>query len=133
MTRFGDVNWSHALVTASSSTRSHPLDATQEDSDEAQDQGWRCCGKRQVYTRGSLNSESQTCQNTIRAKPITQRDLEIREYAKAMGFFAEQRYEVARPLFLQLAAAGNGDIAHTARMSLRMCEQRLAATSLKDK
>jgi len=69
----------------------------------------------------------------LEPKPITQRDLEIREYAKAMGFFAEQRYEVARPLFLQLAAAGNGDIAHTARMRLRMCEQRLAAASLKDK
>ena len=69
----------------------------------------------------------------VEPTPITQRDLDIREYAKAMEFFAEQRYEVARPLFLQLTAAGNGDIAHTALMRLRMCEQRLAAASLKDK
>ena len=85
-------------------------------------------------TRGARSTvKARRTETLFEPQPITQRDLEIREYAKAMGFFAEQRYEVARPLFLQLTAAGNGDIAHTARTRLRMCEQRLAAASLKDK
>jgi hypothetical protein len=78
-------------------------------------------------------AKARSTETLLEPTPITQRDFEILEYAKAMGFFDEQRYEVARPLFLQLAAAGNGDIAHTALMRLRMCEQRLAAASLKDK
>ena len=85
-------------------------------------------------TRGARSTvKARRIETQVEPQPITQRDLEIGEYAKAMVFFAEQRYEVARPLFLQLTAAGNGDIAHTARTRLRMCEQRLAAASLKDK
>ena|ERR1700676_3058427 len=83
--------------------------------------------------REARSVKARRTETLLEATPITQRDVEILEYAKAMGFFAEQRYEVARPLFLRLTAAGNGDIAHTALMRLRMCEQRLAAASLKDK
>ena len=99
--------------------------------------------KRKTKAGAAASARStHEARTTVRARltetllepnPITQRDLEIREYAKAMGFFADQRYEVARPLFLQLTAAGNRDIAHTARMRLRICYQRLAAASLIDK
>ena len=102
--------------------------------------GKKTPAKRKTKAGAASNTRSKReTRSTLKAKrtetlleptPITQRDLEILEYAKAMGFFAEQKYEVARPLFLQLVAAGNGDIAHTALMRLRMCEQRLAAASL---
>ena len=98
--------------------------------------------KRKTEAGAAANARStREARSTVKARrtepllepqPITQRDLEIQEYAKAMGWFAEELYEIARPLFLQLTTAENGDIAHTARMRLRMCEQRLAAAALKD-
>src|SRR5947207_552934 len=57
-------------------------------------------------TRGARSTlKTRRTETQLERQPITQRDLEIGEYAKAMGFFAEQRYEVARPLFLRLTAA----------------------------
>ena len=62
------------------------------------------------------------------ARLVTPRDLEILEYAEAMGLFAKKQYQAAQPLFLRLSGAENIDIAHAARMRLRMCEQLGATT-----
>ena len=85
-------------------------------------------------TRNARSTVKATGAETL-SEPdrLTRRNLEIREYAKAMGLFAEERYEVAQPLFLPLTAAENIDIAHAARMRLCMCEQRLTVAKLKNK
>ena len=56
-------------------------------------------------------------------KLITPRDLEILEYAEAMGLFAMKQSQAAQPLFLRPSGAENIDIAHAARTRLRMCDQ----------
>ena len=56
---------------------------------------------------------ARKARSTVKARPtktpplpqlITPRDLEILEYAEAMGLFAKKQYQAAQPLFLRLTA-----------------------------
>ena len=57
--------------------------------------------------------------------PETQWDIDVRAYEEAIEWFNKRKFEIAKPLFAELASAANRQIAHAAHMRLLMCEQRL--------
>jgi hypothetical protein len=60
------------------------------------------------------------------AKELTPLDLELALYGRAIELFNAGQFQPAKEAFEKLAAARNRDLAHSARLRIRMCEQRLA-------
>ncbi len=56
----------------------------------------------------------------------TQPDAELLIYDRAIALFDAGRFQGAKDAFAQLAVARNRDLAHSAELRIRMCEQRLA-------
>jgi hypothetical protein len=98
--------------------------------------GKRAPTKHKAKAGGAAKAlPARKARSTVKARPtkvppvlklITPRDLEILEYAEAMGLFAKKQYQAAQPLFLRLTGAENIDIAHAARTRLQICEQLCA-------
>jgi TolA-binding protein len=57
----------------------------------------------------------------------TQPNPELRIYDRAIALFHAGRFQAAKEAFAELAVARNRDLAHSAELRIRMCEQRLAA------
>ena len=52
---------------------------------------------------------------------------ELRIYDRAIALFHAGRFQAAKEVFAELAGARNRDLAHSAELRIRMCEQRLGA------
>jgi hypothetical protein len=61
-------------------------------------------------------------------KEETQPNPELLIYDRAIGLFNARRFQAAKETFAKLAVARNRDLAHSAELRIRMCEQRLAST-----
>jgi hypothetical protein len=57
---------------------------------------------------------------------VTRPDAELLIYDRAIALFNAGRFKAAKDAFAQLAVARNRDLAHSAELRIRMCEQRLA-------
>ena len=58
-------------------------------------------------------------------KEVTQPDPELVIYERAIEPFNAGRFQAAKDTFAELADARNRDLAHSAELRIRMCEQRL--------
>jgi TolA-binding protein len=54
---------------------------------------------------------------------VTQPDAELLIYDRAIALFNAGRFQAAKEAFAQLAVARNRDLAHSAELGIRMCEQ----------
>jgi hypothetical protein len=61
------------------------------------------------------------------AKGAPQPDPELFIYDRAIALFNAGRFQSAKEAFAELAVARNRDLAHSAELRIRMCEQRLAS------
>ena len=61
---------------------------------------------------------------------VTRQDPELVIYEHAIVLFNEGRFQAAKKAFAELAGARNRDLAHSAELRIRMCNQRLAPARL---
>jgi hypothetical protein len=59
------------------------------------------------------------------AKDVTLPDPELLIYDRAIALFNAGRFQAAKEVFAELAVARNRDLARSAELRIRMCEQRL--------
>jgi hypothetical protein len=57
-----------------------------------------------------------------------QSDPDLIIFERAIALFNAGRFQSAKEAFAQLAIARNRDLAHSAALRIRMCDQRLAPT-----
>ena len=73
--------------------------------------------RRQAATNGPISGPEQ----------VTQPDSELLIYDRAIELFNAGQFQGAKELFIKLVVASNSDLAHTAGLRVRMCDQRLTA------
>ena len=59
-------------------------------------------------------------------KELVQSDPDLIIFERAIALFNAGRFQAAKESFAELAVARNRDLAHSATLRIRMCEQRLA-------
>jgi hypothetical protein len=59
-------------------------------------------------------------------KVIIQPDPELIIFERGIALFNAGRFQAAKEAFAKLAVAHNRDLAHSATLRMRMCDQRLA-------
>jgi hypothetical protein len=59
-----------------------------------------------------------------------QPDPDLGIYERAIGLFNEGSFQAAKETFAELAGSSNRNLAHSAEMRIRICEQRLAPALL---
>ena len=89
--------------------------------------------KAQSQSKSRLKKRSNIPHQTPRlkrssdqAKEPTQLDPELALYGRAIDLFNSRQFQPAKEVFERLLAARNRDLAHSAELRIRMCEQRLA-------
>ena len=59
-------------------------------------------------------------------KKLAQSDPDLIVFERAIALFNAGRFQAAKEAFAELAVARNRDLAHSATLRIRVCEQRLA-------
>ena len=59
-------------------------------------------------------------------KKLVQSDPDLIVFERAIALFNEGRFQAAKEAFAELAVARNRDLAHSATLRIRVCDQRLA-------
>ena len=59
-------------------------------------------------------------------KKLAQPDPDLIVFERAIALFNAGRFQAAKEAFAELAVARNRDLAHSATLRIRVCEQRLA-------
>jgi hypothetical protein len=62
----------------------------------------------------------------IKEVEVPRQDAELVVYEQAIALFNKGRFQAAKAAFAELAGARNRDLAHSAELRIRMCDQRLA-------
>lgn len=58
-----------------------------------------------------------------------EKQTQLELFESAMGLFHKRDFRAAMPLFAEAASGSNASIAHTAKLHLRICEQRTGKTA----
>jgi hypothetical protein len=76
--------------------------------------------------RQPVPESKRTREDAVRAtKPVP----ELVVFDQAIALFNAGRFQAAKEAFAELVAARNRDLAHSAQLRIRICEQRLAPSA----
>jgi hypothetical protein len=80
---------------------------------------------RKAQPARKLKRKPERIRQQARNEPV-QSDPELIIFERAIALFNAGRFQAAKDAFAELTVARNRDLAHSATLRIRMCEQRLA-------